>query len=296
VFESRPWLHPSRDDRSKGLALRLFDAMEYRLLGKTSDKVSTIGMGTWKMGTPRTSAERTAQLESLERGLELGITLIDTAESYGDGAAERLVGEAIRGRRDTAFIATKVWPTNLHRDDVIAACGRSLQRLGISYVDLYQIHWPNPQIPIRETMGAMEELVREGKVRHIGVSNFSIEETKEAREALRRNELVSNQVEYSLMNRSIESGLLQFCERERITIIAYSPLGRGSLPAHIIPKTILVKYNLTQAQTALNWVTFHENVVAIPKSATKAHTEENAASVSVRLSEEDYQQVSHSAR
>jgi len=252
-------------------------------------------MGTWKIGSPRTPAERTSQIESLKRGLELGMTLVDTAEFYADGESERLVGEAIKGRRDSVFVATKVWPTNLHHDDVLAACDRSLKRLGISFADLYQIHWPNPRIPIRETMGAMQELVTAGKVRHIGVSNFSIEETKKAQEALGRTELASNQVEYSLVNRSIESGLLQFCQKERITVIAYSPLGRGSLPALSIPESILTKYRMTRAQVALNWVTWKQGVVAIPKSATKEHTEENAVSLSTRLSERDYDTISRSA-
>jgi len=269
--------------------------LEYRALGRTSEKIPVLGMGTWKIGTPRSSAERTSQIESLKRGLELGMTLVDTAEFYGDGASERLVGEAIRGRRDSVFIATKVWPTHLHHDDVIKACDGSLERLGISYIDLYQIHWPNPQIPIRETMRAMQELVSAGKVRHIGVSNFSVEETNAAQAALGKSELASNQVEYSLMNRSIESGLLEFCQRERITVIAYSPLGRGILPDGLIPKFVQAKYKMTMAQLALNWVTFKEGVVAIPKSAAKKHTEENAVSLDQRLSLEDYDAISKSA-
>ena len=266
--------------------------MEYRPLGRTSEKIPVLGMGTWKIGSTRTSAERAAQVESLKRGLELGMTLIDTAEFYGDGASEQMVGEVIKSRRDSVFIATKVWPTNLHRDDLLMACDRSLKRLGITSIDLYQIHWPNPRIPIRETMGAMQELVTAGKVRHVGVSNFSVEETKAAQDALGKSELVSNQVEYSLMNRSIESGLLQFCQRERITVIAYSPLGRGSLPTRMIPASVLASYQMTPAQVALNWVTFREGVVAIPKSATRKHTEENAASLRTRLSKEDYDTIS----
>ncbi len=269
--------------------------MEYKPLGRTSEKIPVIGMGTWKIGNPHTPAERTAQIESLKRGLELGMTFIDTAEFYGDGASEQLVGEAIKNRRDSVFIATKVWPTNLHHDDVLKACDRSLKRLGISHIDLYQIHWPNPRVPIEETMGAMQELVRGGKVRHIGVSNFSIEETRQAAAALGRSELASNQVEYSLANRTIESGLLEFCQNERITVIAYSPLGRGSLPARAIPESILAKYRMTPAQAALNWVTFQDGVVAIPKSAKREHAEENAASLSTRLSKQDYDSVSRSA-
>ncbi len=270
--------------------------MEYRALGKTKEKLPVVGMGTWKMGQTKTPAEWAAQVSSLKRGLELGMTLIDTAEAYSDGRAEELVGEAVKGNRDAVFIASKVSPSNLHREAILAACHRSLERLGIRQVDLYQVHWPNPRIPIKETMSAMEKLVQEGKVRYIGVSNFSAEQTREAQEALAKNELVSNQVEYSLTSRLIEEDLLPFCENEGITVIAYSPLGRGSIPAHLIPKPILERYKLTAAQVALNWVTFKENVVAIPKSASKEHTEENAASVSVRLSPEDYRLISSHVR
>lgn len=269
--------------------------MEYRRLGRTDVKIPVLGMGTWKIGSPRTPAERSAQIDSLKRGLELGMTLIDTAEFYGNGESERLVGEVIKGSRDSVIIATKVWPTNLRHDDVLTACDRSLKRLGLSHIDLYQVHWPNPRIPIKETMRAMQELVAAGKVRHVGVSNFSTDETREAQEALGRLELASNQVEYSLTNRSIESGLLQFCQKEQVTVIAYSPLGQGALPAGIVPESLVTKYRMTPAQLALNWTTFREGVVAIPKSAKKQHTEENAAALSTRLSREDYDFMSRTA-
>jgi len=265
--------------------------LEYRLLGRTNERVPVLGMGTWRIGSTRAPAERTAQTEALKRGLELGMAFIDTAEFYGDGESERLVGEVIKGNRDSVFVATKVWPSNLHHDDVLLACDRSLKRLGVSYIDLYQIHWPNPRIPIRETMSAMQELVAAGKVRHVGVSNFSVDETRKAQEALGRIELASNQVEYSLTNRSIESGLLQFCQKERITVIAYSPLGQGVLPIDIVPESLLTKYRMTLAQLALNWVTFREGVVAIPKAAKKEHMEENAESLSRRLSTPDYELI-----
>ena len=269
--------------------------MEYRELGHTGEKIPVLGMGTWKIGNFRSPSDRAEQYESLTRGLELGMTHIDTAEFYSHGVSEELVGEVIKGKRDSVFIATKVWPTNLHHDDVLAACERSLKRLGTSTIDLYQIHWPNPQIPIRETMGAMQELVDTGRVRHVGVSNFSIEETKAAQEALGKSELVSNQVEYSLSNRTIESGLVQFCQKERITVIAYSPLGRGELSVGIIPQALLSKYGMTPSQLALNWVTFRDGVVAIPKAAKKKHTEENAASLFRRLSQQDYELISKQA-
>ncbi len=262
--------------------------MEYRKLGKTDEKVSTIGMGTWMIGTYANEEEKREQVQALTKGLELGINLIDTAEAYGDGDSERLVGEVTRGRRDSVFIATKVRPRNLHHDDVITACEASLKRLGTNYVDLYQVHWPNPRVPIAETMGAMEELVRQGKVRYVGVSNFSVEQTEEARAALRRSELASNQVEYSLTNRKVEGEILPYCKKERIALIAYSPLAKGAIADSMVPLSLQQKYTMTPAQVMLNWVTRHEDVFAIPKSAKAGHIEENAASVSVRFSDSEY--------
>jgi diketogulonate reductase-like aldo/keto reductase len=266
--------------------------MEYKTLGKTSERISTIGMGTWEIGDSDDQRVRQRQIAALRRGVELGISVIDTAEMYGSGRAEQLVGEAFRDRRDSVFIASKVSPAHLHYDDVMAACDRTLQRLGSRYVDLYQVHWPNSRIPIAETMRAMERLVRDGKARYIGVSNFSVAETREAQDALTKSELASNQVEYSLTNKSVESELLPYCQKEKITVIAYSPLARGRLPTSGMPRSIMEEHQLSPAQLMLNWVTRHENVVAIPKSANLEHTEENANSVSVRLSEEEYRAIS----
>jgi len=264
--------------------------MEYRQLGRTGEKIPTIGMGTWGMGS-HSSEGRAQEVQALRRGMELGMTLIDTAEMYASGRSEEAVGEAIQGSRDRVFIATKVSPENLHRDDVIKACEASLKRLGTSYIDLYQVHWPNPAIPIKETMGAMEELVRQGKIRYVGVSNFSPARTTEARNALTKNEIVSNQIVYSLANHTIEFEVLPYCVREKMTLIAYSPLNRGSIESSALPKGLLSKYNLTPAQMILNWVTRNQQVVAIPKAANIAHLEENANSVSIRLDASEYQQI-----
>jgi diketogulonate reductase-like aldo/keto reductase len=266
--------------------------LEYRRLGKTDERISTIGMGTWEIGNSTDRQTRQGQIQALKRGVELGINLIDTAEMYGSGRAEQLVGEAFRDERDSVFIATKVSPDHLHHDDVIAACNRSVERLGVRHIDLYQVHWPNPRIPIRETMSAMEKLVRDGLVRHVGVSNFSIEEMQEAQDALTRSELVSNQVEYSISNRSVEPDLIPHCKKEGITIIAYSPLARGHIPTARSSQQLLEKYQLSSAQLALNWVTREENVIAIPKSAKPEHAEENANAVSVRLDPDEYAQIS----
>ncbi len=247
------------------------------------------------MGAKDHPAALPEQVRALRRGIELGINLIDTAEIYSGGGSEEVVGEAIKDRRDSVFITTKVSPSHLHHDDVISACEGSLRRLGVKHIDLYQVHWPNPAIPIRETMNAMERLVREGKVRHIGVSNFSVEQMNEARDALAKYELASNQVEYSLTNRAIEKDILPHCKEEHITVIAYSPLARGAIPNSLIPDALLRKYKMTRAQVMLNWVTRHEEVLAIPKAARVDHVEENASSVSVRMSQKEYETISSKA-
>jgi len=262
--------------------------VEYRELGHTGEKVSTIGMGTWKMGVYTHPNQKAAQVYALRRGIELGMNLIDTAEMYADGKSEEVVAEAIRGQRDKVFIATKVSPEHLHYDNVITSCNASLRRLGVSHIDLYQVHWPNPSIPISETMYAMEELVKSGKVRYIGVSNFSPEQTDEARAALSKNDVVANQIVYSLGNPSVEASILPYCERERMSLIAYSPLDRGRFPESRIPKALAAKYGMTPAQVVLNWVTRNERVLAIPKAADINHLEENAKSVDVRMTGAEY--------
>jgi diketogulonate reductase-like aldo/keto reductase len=268
--------------------------LEQRELGKTGEKVPTIGMGTWKMADTTTKGEWAAQVAALQTGIELGLTLIDTAESYGDGRSERLVGEALQGRRESVFLATKVSPGNLRYDDVLEACDRSLQRLGTKHIDLYQVHWPNTAIPIGETMKAMEVLVREGKVRYIGVSNFGVQEMKDAQDSLSKSELASDQVEYSATARGIERQVIPYCERQKVSVIAYSPLSRGAIPSNAIPKSLSQRYQMTPAQVVLNWLTHRESVIAIPKAARSDHVEENAKSVDRRFGPEDYMLLSQS--
>lgn len=251
--------------------------MNQKVLGKTGTKISEIGLGTWAYKDG---------IEPLKLGVSLGAYHIDTAEMYH---TEEIVGKAIHDLRTHVFIATKVSPEHLHHDDVIKAAQSSLHRLGIKTIDLYQIHWPNPRIPIKETMHAMEELVKLGKVRYIGVSNFSVEELKEAQAALPSQEVVSNQVEYNIHNRSIESELIPYCKSQKITVIAYSPLTRGQA-AHKkndLLDEIASKYGKTRAQVVLNFLTREENVVAIPKSDDSRHIRENCGASGWRLSEPD---------
>jgi len=265
--------------------------MENRVLGRTRERIPVIGMGTWAMGNS-TGEKHQEEVEALEKGIELGMKFIDTAEAYGEGRSETLVGRAIRDVRDQVFLATKVSPEHFGYDDVMRSCEASIERLGVKYIDLYQLHWPNPRIPIQETLRAMDDLVSQGKVRYIGVSNFSVEQTAVAQESLPRSEIVSNQVRYSPSSREIESELLPFCEKGKITVIAYSPLDRGDIPTSRIPNELLKKYDVTAAQMVLNWVTYRERVMAIPKASSMEHIKENAESVDTRLSQTDYHALS----
>jgi len=265
--------------------------VEYRKLGRTEENVSVIGMGCWGLGLSRKSDDWDREVSSLRRGIELGMNLIDTAERYSSGRSEELVGEAVKDCRDDVFIATKVAPPNLRYEAVIRACKESIKRLNVSYIDLYQIHWPDPGVPIKDTMSAMEKLVQDGLVRYIGVSNFSVSETDDARIALAKNEIASNQVEYALTNRSVEADILPYCVKEKITLMAYSPLAHGQI-TRSIPADILQKYHVTPAQAMLNWVTRNEQVVAIPKAANIKHQEENSSSIAVRFSAADCEKMS----
>jgi len=251
--------------------------MLQKSLGKTGIKISEIGQGTWAFR---------GGVEPLKVGVSLGATHVDTAEMYG---TEGVVGKAIADIRDKVFLATKVSPQHLHYDDLIKAAEGSLSRLDTKILDLYMIHWPNPRIPIKETMKAMEDLVKKGKIRHIGVSNFSVEDLKEAQAAMSSQEIVSNQVEYNLATRGIEEDLIPFCKEQKITIVAYSPLSRGQVSKkkdEVLDK-IASKYGKTIAQVALNFLTREENVVAIPKTDNTQHVKENCEASGWRLSEAD---------
>ncbi|MER3445596.1 MAG: aldo/keto reductase [Candidatus Dadabacteria bacterium] len=241
--------------------------------------VPEIGLGTWNY---------TGGVEPLRKGIELGAYLIDTAEGYH---TEDIVGQAIRGIRDRVFIATKVSGRHLRYDDVIRAAERSLRLLGTDYIDLYQIHWPNSAVPIKETMRAMEALVDSSLVRYIGVSNFSVRDMQEAQSAMRKYPIVSNQVLYNLSNRGIEKELMPYCEKDRVTVIAYTPLDNGRLATESrgrgmkILRKIAAEVHKTPAQVALNWCISRPNVIAIPKSNSIARTVENCGASGWRLSQ-----------
>jgi diketogulonate reductase-like aldo/keto reductase len=261
--------------------------VKLKSFAKTAREISQIGMGTYydpvwivssSIGWKRGAA---AKVEAIGSGLDAGITLIDTAEIY---KSEPLVAKAIAERkRDDVFLATKVWPNHLRRDDLRRAFHRSLARLGTSYIDLYQVHWPNPRVPIQETMSAMEELVREGKLNYIGVSNFTLEQIKEAQAALPRSELSSVQLEYSLMNRKAEVDVLPYCNKEKIALLAYYPLGHGKLLSD--PRLDSDWNGRTKAQVALQWLAGRPNVFPIPRASQAEHVRENAKAGDMELTE-----------
>jgi diketogulonate reductase-like aldo/keto reductase len=254
--------------------------------------VTEIGMGTyydkpwirvakhgWSIGASR-------KINSLRVGLEGGIRLIDTAEAY---YSEPFVAKAIGGRkRDELFIATKVWLDHLHRDDLVMALEKSLGRLELSYVDLYQIHFPNSSVPIRETMGAMEEMVEKGRILSIGVSNFSLEQIVEANSALAKSEIASAQVNYSLIHRKVERDIVPYCQENRVAVLAYYPLGHGIL-ARSGPKMEAVcrRNSKTPAQVALNWLASKPGVFPIPRASRPGHVREDLGGSDWRLSYSD---------
>jgi len=278
--------------------------MEFKELDKTGVKIPVLGLGTWGIGgfDSKHFGGDDEAVRALRLGLELEMRFIDTAEMYARGHSEEVVAKAVESDRDKVFIATKVSGENLSYEDVLKSCAASLKRLKTSYIDLYQVHWPNPRIPISETMKAMEHLVAEGMVRYVGVSNFSVRQTREAQEALSKASLVSNQVEYNLLDRSVEEDLLPYAKKEKITIIAYSPIARGQIHEggrdkrwQVLDK-IATKCGKTRAQVALNWLILKEPVVAIPKAIRLEHVRENAGAVGWRLSEQDQNELNEAFR
>jgi len=196
-----------------------------RAFGPTGAKVAVIGQGTWRMGESRGAEHE--EVAALRVGIELGMTHIDTAEMYADGGAERVIAKAIRGRRDEVFVATKVLPSNASYAGTIEACERSLRRLGTDHVDLYLLHWWSGRYPIVDTMRAMRDLVRRGLTRFVGVSNFGVDQMKQAQTVLEAVPLACNQVLYHLRARAIEGDVLPWCERHRVAVVSYTPLARG---------------------------------------------------------------------
>jgi diketogulonate reductase-like aldo/keto reductase len=246
----------------------------------SGEKVPAFGVGTWRMGEAR--ARRAQELASIELALDLGVRLIDTAEMYGEGEAERIVGEAIRGRRDGLFIVSKVYPHNASRAGAVAACERSLKRLGIDCLDLYLLHWPG-NYPIIETLDAFQRLREAGKIRHYGVSNFDTEEMAEAWDAPGGREIAANQVLYNLSRRGIEWSLLPWQRERRIPTMAYSPLEQARLLREPGLKQFAATHSMTPAHAALRWLLAQEDVIVIPKTSNTERLKENLGALDAPL-------------
>jgi diketogulonate reductase-like aldo/keto reductase len=229
---------------------------------------------------------RAQEIAALRTGLDLGMTLIDTAEMYADGGAEELVAEAITGRRDQVFIVTKVLPSNATRRGTVAACERSLRRLRTDRIDLYLLHW-REDIPLQEALEGFETLVRAGKIRYWGVSNFDVADMEELVDLPGGSAVATDQVLYNLTRRGIEHDLLPWCRRRRVPIMAYSPIEEGRLIRRRALQTVARRQGASPPQVALAWVLRQEGVIAIPKAGTPEHVRENGAALDLRLSTQD---------
>ena len=250
----------------------------------SGETVPVLGQGTWHMG--ESARQRKNEVAALRAGLDLGLTLIDTAEMYANGGAEEVVAEAVAGRRDEAFIVSKVLPENATERGTIAACDRSLKRLKTDRIDLYLLHWRSSP-PLAGTLDAFAALKRDGKIRHWGVSNFDMSDMEELWGLPGGGDCASNQVLYNLRRRGIEHDVLPWCQKKTIPIMAYSPVEQGRLLDHRALAAVAKAHDATPAQVALAWAMREEGVIAIPKAATLAHVKENRAALDLSLTKDD---------
>ncbi|MCU0535959.1 MAG: aldo/keto reductase [Hydrococcus sp. Prado102] len=251
-------------------------------------EIPILGQGTWRMGEK--TSQKQAEIDALRLGIELGMTLIDTAEMYGEGGAEKVVAEAISGRRDEVFLVSKFYPYNASYQGVIKACDRSLSRLKTDYLDLYLLHWRG-SIPLSETLEALQHLKQAGKILDYGVSNFDTDDMEEALSLSGGNALATNQVLYNLMRRGIEWDLLPWCKDRNIPIMAYCPVEQKAFVNHPQLIAIASKYNATPTQIALNWLLRQNNVISIPKAIDPIHIKENRTALDINVTEEDFKEI-----
>jgi len=264
--------------------------MKYELI--LGMRIPKIGFGTWRIGGNSSSDPRrdSISLSALRSALEIGYTHFDTAEMYADGHAEELLGRALREMqiaRGSVFVTSKVMPSNLKYDQVLRACEASLRRLQMDYVDLYLIHWPRIGMKLSDSFRALNKLVRDGKVKRLGVSNFNMKLLEQSRE-LCETPIFTNQVPFSLSNRSyVKNGVLEYCRQNDILLTAYSPIDEGRLASSKDLKEIAESHQATPYQIALAWVTSHPRVIAIPMSANPEHQKENFEAAGIDLSEDE---------
>jgi diketogulonate reductase-like aldo/keto reductase len=247
-----------------------------------------LGLGTWRMG--ETASRGADVVNALRLGIDLGMTLIDTAEMYGEGGAEEVVGKAIAGRRHEVFLVSKVYPHNASRADVVAACERSLKRLGTDHLDLYLLHWIG-SIPFEETLAGFADLARAGKIRSHGVSNFDAADMRRWYDLDGGDAVATDQVLYNLARRGVEWDLLPWCRKRRIPVMAYSPVDQGSLLTKRPLRQVAARRGVTPAQIALAWLLHQEGVVVIPKAAQAEHVRENRGALELELTAEELREL-----
>jgi len=254
----------------------------------TGRDIPVLGQGTWRMG--ENSSQKDAEIAALRLGLDMGMSLIDTAEMYGEGGAEEVVGEAIENCRDEVYLVSKVYPHNASRKGTVAACERSLNRLKTDCLDLYLLHWRS-SIPLSETLEAFESLKKAGKIRDYGVSNFDADDMKKVINLPNGKQIVTNQVLYNLARRGIEWDLLPWSGQHNIPIMAYSPIEQKGILNNSVLKAVASRHNATPAQIGLAWLLQQQGIIAIPKASNPEHVKENSAALDIQLTQEDLSQL-----
>lgn len=276
-----------RDDGTRAANMSV-SAQQQSVTFPSGDRVPALGLGTWRLGEDARSQDE--EIGAVRAAIDLGMTVIDTAEMYGDGASERLVGEAIAGRRDDVFLVSKVLPEHASREQTVASCGKSLERLGTDHLDLYLLHW-RERTPLRETVAAFSQLQAEGKIRQWGVSNFELADMEELLAVPGGLAVSCNQVLYNLSRRGIEFDLLPWCRERGIAIMAYSPIEQARLLRRRVVKQLAVRHGATPAQVCLAWVLRQPGVIAIPKAGSVKHVREDQLSLSLKLRDDDYAEL-----
>lgn len=275
-------------------SVEITQALQQRMVSlPDGTRLPAIGQGTWKMGDASSKEEQ--EISALQQGIELGMTLIDTAEMYGEGKSENLVGKAIQGKRDRVFLVSKVYPHNAGKKAIKRACEKSLERLGTDTLDLYLLHWRG-RVPLAETVEGMEQLKKEGKIKRWGVSNFDVSDMEELMQVPDGNNCAVNQVLYHLGSRGIEYDLLPWHIERGIPIMAYSPLAQGGslrkeLTTNQILKEIAEKHGASPLQTALAWTIRSGHIISIPKAGQPHHVTANAEAAAIQLTDEELQQL-----
>ncbi|HKH82916.1 MAG TPA: aldo/keto reductase [Gemmatimonadales bacterium] len=254
----------------------------------SGEEVPVLGQGTWRMG--ESSARRKLEIAALRSGLDLGLSVIDTAEMYADGGAEKVVGEAILGRRDKVFLVSKVLPQHATKAGTIKACERSLARLRTDRLDLYLLHWPS-NIALDETLSGFASLVAAGKIRYWGVSNFDLRDMEELMSLRDGHAVATDQVLYNLGRRGIERDLLPWCAERHVPLMAYSPIEQGRMLKRSELKEVAARRGATPAQVALAWVLHREGILAIPKMGSVEHVEENHGALKLSLTSAELDQL-----